>query len=163
MSPSLWFAQGAIFDWVRAQPFVDARIYLDTGAREGERTLGNARRLRDLLVNKGYVPGERLAVGGGCHRRASRKRLGSSVPQGAAGIADGAEARTEKLMHHEYQSWRSPALMGIEMGLHVWGHAGAKMLVFPSSLGSHREWTDRKMHLVLRDQIDERLAADVLG
>ncbi|MCC7051829.1 MAG: alpha/beta hydrolase [Gemmatimonadaceae bacterium] len=60
MSPSLWFAQGAIFDWVRHQPFSDARIYLDVGAREGERTLANARRLRDMLVNKGYVPGERL-------------------------------------------------------------------------------------------------------
>lgn len=60
MSPSLWFARGAMFDWVRTQPFVDARIYLDVGAREGERTLANGRRMRDLLVNKGYVPGERL-------------------------------------------------------------------------------------------------------
>ena len=60
MSPSLWFAHGAIFDWVRAQPFVDARIYLDTGAREGEKTLANAQHLRDLLITKGYVPGERL-------------------------------------------------------------------------------------------------------
>ncbi len=60
MSPSLWFAQGAIFDWVRGQPFVDSRIYLDIGAREGERTLANARRMRDMLVEKGYLPGERL-------------------------------------------------------------------------------------------------------
>ena len=57
-------------------------------------------------------------------------------------------------MHHEYKAWRSPALDGKEMALHVWGHAGAKMLVFPSSLGSHREWTDRRMQNVLRDQID---------
>ncbi len=60
MSPSLWFAHGAIFDWIRARPFVDARIYLDTGAREGEKTLANAQHLRDLLIEKGYVPGERL-------------------------------------------------------------------------------------------------------
>ncbi len=60
LSPSLWFARGAIFDWVRAQPFCDVRIYLDTGAREGERTLANARRLRTLLEQKGYAPGERL-------------------------------------------------------------------------------------------------------
>jgi len=60
MSPSLWFARGAIFDWVRSQPFADARIYLDTGAREGERTLTNAQRMRDMLVNKGYEPGQRL-------------------------------------------------------------------------------------------------------
>jgi predicted alpha/beta superfamily hydrolase len=60
MSPALWFARGAIFDWVRSRPFVDARIYLDVGAREGDRTLSNARRMRELLVNKGYIPGERL-------------------------------------------------------------------------------------------------------
>lgn len=60
MSPSLWFAQDALFDWVRAQPFADVRIYLDVGAREGERTLANARRMRALLVDKGYVPRQRL-------------------------------------------------------------------------------------------------------
>lgn len=60
MSPSLWFAHGAIFDWVRERPFADARLYLDTGAREGERTLANAQHMRDILVEKGYVPGERL-------------------------------------------------------------------------------------------------------
>ena len=60
MSPSLWFAQGAIFDWVRSRSFVDARMYLDVGAREGDRTLANAKRMRDLLIHKGYLPGERL-------------------------------------------------------------------------------------------------------
>jgi esterase/lipase superfamily enzyme len=57
-------------------------------------------------------------------------------------------------MHHEYTAWRSPSLNGRHMGVHVWGHAGAKMLVFPTSLGSHREWTDRRMHLVLRDHLE---------
>ncbi|HYW51892.1 MAG TPA: alpha/beta hydrolase-fold protein [Gemmatimonadaceae bacterium] len=60
MSPSLWFANGAIFEWVRDKPFADTRIYLDIGAREGERTLTNAQRLRDLLIAKGYMPGELL-------------------------------------------------------------------------------------------------------
>jgi predicted alpha/beta superfamily hydrolase len=60
MSPSLWFAQRAIFDWVQSRPSVDVRLYLDTGAREGERTLANAQRMRDLLIAKGYLPGERL-------------------------------------------------------------------------------------------------------
>ncbi len=60
MSPSLWFARGAIFDWVRSKPFVDARIYLDVGAREGDRTLANARRMRTVLEQKGYARGERL-------------------------------------------------------------------------------------------------------
>lgn len=57
-------------------------------------------------------------------------------------------------MHHEHRAWRSPALDGREMALHVWGHAGAKMLVFPTSLGSHREWTDRRMQHVLRDHLE---------
>jgi predicted alpha/beta superfamily hydrolase len=60
MSPSLWFARAAIFDYVERQPWVDARIYLDIGGREGERMVANARRMRDLLVAKGYLPGERL-------------------------------------------------------------------------------------------------------
>jgi esterase/lipase superfamily enzyme len=57
-------------------------------------------------------------------------------------------------MHHEFLKWRSPALDGKEMSIHVWGHAGARMLVFPTSLGSHREWTDRKMQYVLRDHLE---------
>jgi esterase/lipase superfamily enzyme len=57
-------------------------------------------------------------------------------------------------MHHEFLKWRSPALDGKEMSVHVWGHAGARMLVFPTSLGSHREWTDRKMQYVLRDHLE---------
>jgi predicted alpha/beta superfamily hydrolase len=60
MSPALWFARAQIFDWVREQPFADARIYLDMGAREGDRMLANAQRMRDLLITKGYLPGERL-------------------------------------------------------------------------------------------------------
>jgi esterase/lipase superfamily enzyme len=56
-------------------------------------------------------------------------------------------------MHHEYVNWRSPALGGTNMGIHVWGHGGAKMLVFPTSLGSHREWTDRRMQHVLGDHL----------
>jgi esterase/lipase superfamily enzyme len=57
-------------------------------------------------------------------------------------------------MHHEFTKWRSPSLDGKEMSVHVWGHAGARMLVFPTSLGSHREWTDRKMQYVLRDHLE---------
>ena len=60
MSPSLWFAHGAIFDWVRSRPFADVRIYLDVGAREGAKTLLNAQHMRDLLMSRGYERGERL-------------------------------------------------------------------------------------------------------
>ncbi len=60
MSPSLWFAEGAVFQWVETHAFQDIRLYLDMGAREGDRMLANARRMRDILVAKGYLPGDRL-------------------------------------------------------------------------------------------------------
>jgi esterase/lipase superfamily enzyme len=56
-------------------------------------------------------------------------------------------------MHHEYHRWYSPTL-GRDMELQVFGHAGAKLLVFPTSMGTHREWPDRRMHLVLRDHLE---------
>ncbi len=57
-------------------------------------------------------------------------------------------------MHHEYHRWHSPAL-GREMALDVVGHQGARVLVFPTSMGTHREWLDRRMHEVLADHIDQ--------
>jgi esterase/lipase superfamily enzyme len=48
-------------------------------------------------------------------------------------------------MSVERVQWHSPAL-GREMPLQVVGHAGARVLVFPTSLGSCTEWTDRHMH-----------------
>ena len=47
-------------------------------------------------------------------------------------------------MKHAYHKWHSPAL-GRDMELQVLGHAGARVLVFPTSLGSYSEWTDRRM------------------
>jgi predicted alpha/beta superfamily hydrolase len=45
MSPSLWYAGGALLDYVRSvQGPARGRIYLDTGGREGGRP-----RLRDLV------------------------------------------------------------------------------------------------------------------
>jgi len=55
LSPSLWFANEAIFAVVAASPVVDGRVYLDVGVREGERHVRLARRMRDLLLHKGYV------------------------------------------------------------------------------------------------------------
>ena len=54
LSPSLWFAGGAIFSTIERAPLVPARIYLDIGALEGPEHVGNARRMRDLLLAKGY-------------------------------------------------------------------------------------------------------------
>lgn len=60
LSPSLWFADKAIFPVVEASPFVPGRIYLDTGTEEGTESLLNARRMRDLLHKKGYRDGVSL-------------------------------------------------------------------------------------------------------
>lgn len=54
MSPSLWFANGAVLDWVARQPFAGGRIYIDVGMKEGQKTLDDVMQLRDVLEAKGY-------------------------------------------------------------------------------------------------------------
>ena len=56
LSPSLWFADGALLELVAGAPRVPGRLYLDVGMREGDQTVALARRLRDLLLTKGYDP-----------------------------------------------------------------------------------------------------------
>jgi predicted alpha/beta superfamily hydrolase len=71
MSPSLWFAGEAIFDYVDSAIYHPGKIYLDAGTREyGEnynngrlhraaasrRYYGSVRRLKGALVRKGYRP-----------------------------------------------------------------------------------------------------------
>jgi esterase/lipase superfamily enzyme len=56
-------------------------------------------------------------------------------------------------MHTEHHRWHSPALDGKPMDLVVYGHAGAKLFVFPTSMGTYREWPDRRMHHVLGDHL----------
>ena len=56
-------------------------------------------------------------------------------------------------MHHEYHRWFSPAL-DRHMALEVVGHHGARVLVFPTSMGTHREWIDRRRHEVLADNLE---------
>jgi predicted alpha/beta superfamily hydrolase len=57
LSPSLWFAGGALLDLVARAPRVPGRLYLDVGMREGEHNVALGRRLRDLLLAKGYEAG----------------------------------------------------------------------------------------------------------
>jgi len=57
-------------------------------------------------------------------------------------------------VHHETVTWHTP-LLGRDMTLQVVGHAGARVVVFPSSMGTHSEWPDRRMHLVLQDHIEK--------
>jgi len=56
LSPSLWFANAAILDGVEQAPRATGRVYLDVGLQEGDTHVMLARRLRDLLLAKGYEP-----------------------------------------------------------------------------------------------------------
>src|SRR5215216_2596649 len=74
MSPSLWFAHGAIFPYVQQANARPGRIHLDIGTHEGNDTrvvtgafstytsryLASAHRMRDLLERKGYALGQDL-------------------------------------------------------------------------------------------------------
>jgi predicted alpha/beta superfamily hydrolase len=84
LSPSLWYANGAIFEWVEGAERVPGRIYLDTGTREGERTLANARAMYALLEEKGYRRGKELLWvedEGGMHNEAAwGRRFKKALP-----------------------------------------------------------------------------------
>ena len=58
VSPALWFADHAIFVALQEKPFVQGRLYLDVGTGEGEGTVADVRRMHQLLLAKGYRPGE---------------------------------------------------------------------------------------------------------
>ncbi|MEI2719832.1 MAG: hypothetical protein V9E87_06770 [Gemmatimonadales bacterium] len=52
--PALWYAGGAIYDWVATQPGPVGQLWLDTGVKEGDDQLDEVRRMRDLLVTRGW-------------------------------------------------------------------------------------------------------------
>ena len=56
-------------------------------------------------------------------------------------------------MHRDYVKWYSPSL-GRDMEALVFGHAGARVLVFPTSMGRFYEWEDRGMIAALADVIE---------
>jgi esterase/lipase superfamily enzyme len=56
-------------------------------------------------------------------------------------------------MHREYQRWYSPSL-GREMELLIFGHAGARVLVFPTSMGRFFDWEDRGMIGALGEHLE---------
>ena len=56
-------------------------------------------------------------------------------------------------MHREHVRWFSPRL-DRDMDLLVFGHAGARVLVFPSSMGRFFEWEDQGMIGALGDQLE---------
>lgn len=57
-------------------------------------------------------------------------------------------------MYRDYHRWYSPNL-GRDMELLVLGHAGARVLIFPTSQGRFFEYEDRGMVANLVDQIDQ--------
>ncbi len=69
MSPSLWFAGGAMLAYIARDGTPPGRIYLDAGTQEGGSTLRNARELVRILESKGYGPDQLhfLEVEGGQH------------------------------------------------------------------------------------------------
>lgn len=56
-------------------------------------------------------------------------------------------------MNREYHRWYSPSL-NRDMELLVFGHRGARVLVFPTSQGKYYEWEDRGMMWTLREHIE---------
>ncbi|MGZ9222179.1 MAG: esterase family protein, partial [Anaerolineales bacterium] len=56
-------------------------------------------------------------------------------------------------MNREHHSWHSSSL-NRNMELLVFGHAGARVLVFPTSMGRFYEWEDRGMMNALGEHID---------
>lgn len=57
-------------------------------------------------------------------------------------------------MNREYHRWNSPSL-GREMELLIFGHSGARVLVFPTSMGRFYEWEDRGMMEAIRDHLEQ--------
>lgn len=57
-------------------------------------------------------------------------------------------------MHREYHKWHSPAL-NREMELTITGHAGARVLVFPTSQGRFYEFEDRNVIQSFEHHVDQ--------
>ena len=56
MSPALWFANGAIFEYVASQGDWNGRIYVDVGTGEGRPTVRNARLMARVLRRSSSRP-----------------------------------------------------------------------------------------------------------
>src|SRR5262245_30637427 len=56
-------------------------------------------------------------------------------------------------MHREYQSWHSPSLQR-DMELLIFGQAGARVVVFPTSKGRFFDWEDRGLVAVLHEHVE---------
>jgi esterase/lipase superfamily enzyme len=57
-------------------------------------------------------------------------------------------------MNRQYHSWYSPSLQR-DMELLVFGHAGARVLIFPTSQGRFFQWEDTGMVAALGNQLEQ--------
>src|SRR5574340_908526 len=57
-------------------------------------------------------------------------------------------------MNREYHRWHSPSL-DRDMELLVFGHAGARVLVFPTSMGRFFQWEDMGMITALGEHLEK--------
>jgi predicted alpha/beta superfamily hydrolase len=78
MSPSIWFGQGAILDFIRDARVPRGRVYLDVGTGEGAGTVRDVRRLGRLLVRKGFRRRRRPRSSSGSGVLAGERRSSSS-------------------------------------------------------------------------------------
>lgn len=60
MSPSIWYGQAAILDFIQEARTPRGRVYLDVGTHEGAGTLRDVRRAGRLLVRKGFARDRRM-------------------------------------------------------------------------------------------------------
>jgi esterase/lipase superfamily enzyme len=58
------------------------------------------------------------------------------------------------MYQRDHLIWDSPALLGQRMDLLIFGHAGERVLAFPTSRGSFHEWDDRHMPRVLASELE---------
>jgi predicted alpha/beta superfamily hydrolase len=83
MSPSLWFGNRALVDYVERDGTPPGRLYVDAGTEEGAGTVRDTTELARVLERRGYVPGETMlfrAVTGGRHEEAHwAERLGPAL------------------------------------------------------------------------------------
>jgi predicted alpha/beta superfamily hydrolase len=83
MSPSLWFANRAIFSLLEYARRAPGRVYLDVGTGEGQTTLADTRRMYEQLRRKGYSEPETLhyveAAGAGHSETAWGERGGAAL------------------------------------------------------------------------------------
>ena len=154
-----------------AGPLAVGRLHLDIGTEEGAEALmdvraaqgaaggGGTRGGTGSLLSRGPAPSTKKPRGEGdfatrCPFSSVSNRparAGARESSTGSDVHDAAEKLTS--MRHEHVGWISPTL-GREMPIEVFGHAGARVLVFPTTLGSCYEWGDRHMHEVLADHID---------